>query len=320
MKAAVRKKFVDYKNIRVEEISTPEIKPDEILIKVHATTISRTDCALVNGKPYIMRLFIGFFSPKSPFLGTDFVGEIQKTGGQISNYKVGDRIMGFRDEGADSQREYAVINKSISIEKIPDGVSYMDAVGSIEGAHYAYNWIKDRHLDSSHNILINGATGAIGSSLIQMVRNRGCKITAVANTKNIEKIKALGAHKVYNYESEDFTKDLGKYDYVFDAVGKSSFGKTKHLLKRNGIYISSELGPYWQNTYFAIFGFFKKGKKVIFPIPNDIKASLQNSKKMLAEGKFKPIIDREYPIEHISDAYQYVASGQKTGNVILSMK
>lgn len=319
MKAAVRKNYVAYKDIEVTDISMPEIKDDQILVKVHYTTVNRTDCAIVTGKPYIMRLFVGLLKPKNKLIGTDFVGEVREVGSAVSNYKKGDRVMGFRDEGIHSQAEYMAVSVSEPIAIIPKNVSYKSAVGSLEAPHYAYAWIKDKQFGPDQKILINGATGAIGSTLLQFMNNHSCQITAVANTKNLELIKSMGAEKVYNYETEDFTKDLKKYDYIFDAVGKSTFGKCKHLLKPNGIYLSSELGPYWQNPFLAILTSLSRGKKVVFPLPSDIPSSITYMRQLLSEGKFDPVIDRVYPLEEISDAYKYVASGQKTGNVILSI-
>lgn len=320
MKAAIRKTYVDYSDITVSKMPIPEVKEGEILIRVYATTINRTDCAIVTGKPYIMRLFIGLFKPRSIFIGTDFAGEVVKVGSQVKKYKIGDRVMGFRDEGINSQAEYMAVDISKPMTSIPTNISYEDAAASLEAAHYAYNWIKNIELTPHHNILINGATGAIGSALLQFIRNKGCSITAVANTKNMERIKSLGADKVYNYETEDFTNDSGKYDYVFDAVGKSTYGKCKHMLKPKGKYASSELGPYWQNPFLALLMAKKKGKRVIFPLPSNIQDSIDHIKPLLESKNFKPVIDRTYPIEKIAEAYQYVASGQKTGNVILSMK
>ncbi len=320
MKAAIRNTYVDYSKIIIADLPIPDVKKEEILVRVYATTINRTDCAIVTGKPYVMRLFTGIFKPRSIFIGTDFAGEIVKVGSHVTKYKVGDRVMGFRDEGINSQAEYMAVDISKPLTSIPTNISYEDAAASLEAVHYAYNWIKNIELTPQHNILINGATGAIGSSLLQFVKNKGCSITAVANTKNMERIKNLGADKVYNYETEDFTNDEGKYDYVFDAVGKSTYGKCKHLLKSKGKYASSELGPYWQNPILAIFMSKKKGKKVVFPVPNKIQDSIDYIKPLLESKTFIPIIERTYPIEKISEAYQYVASGQKTGNVILSMK
>lgn len=319
MRAAIRRKYVQYRSLKVETVAKPKPKSDEVLIKVYATTTNRTDCAIVTGKPYIMRLFTGLFTPSSPIPGTDFVGVIEEMGKDVSAFNIGDKVWGFKDEGLSSQAEYMTYQASKNIDTLPEGISYEDAVASLEGAHYAYNFIKKLKVKKGDKVLLNGATGAIGSASLQILKYLGAEVTAVCNTKNMERIKSLGADEIYDYEKEDFTKVDMVYDYVCDAVGKSSFGKCKHLMKNGGVYVSSELGAYWQNILFALWTPLFSKKKVCFPIPSDIKASMGFMKKLLEEGKFKPLIDRTYPLDEIADAYEYVASGQKTGNVIIRM-
>ena len=202
---------------------------------------------------------------------------------------------------------------------MPENCSYAQAAASAEAAHYAYNFINKVNLKPGQKVLVNGATGGIGSAAVQMLTQMGIQVTAVVNTKNLELVKSLGANQVIDYTKEDFTKDTEKYDFIFDAVGKSTFGKCKHLLKPNGIYISSELGPGAQNPFLALFTPMMGGKKVIFPLPSDIKGSLVYIKNLIELGKFKPVIEKEYPLEEIAEAYRYVASGQKTGNVVINL-
>jgi NADPH:quinone reductase-like Zn-dependent oxidoreductase len=173
------------------------------------------------------------------------------------------------------------------------------------------------------NILVNGATGAIGSAAVQLLRHFGVSITAVCNTKNMELVKSLGASEVIDYTKEDFTQDDHKYDYVFDTVGKSSFLKCRKLLKRGGVYISSDLGYMAQNTYLPLITPIIKpligNKKTIFPFPTDIPGSLRLVKKLIEEEEFRAVIDRKYPLEDIVEAYRYVETGQKTGNVVITV-
>ncbi len=317
MRAAVRDKYVDFKNIELRDIPIPKIKANEILVKVHANTVNRTGCALVNAKPFIMRFFIGFWKPKLKILGTDFAGEVVEVGDAVKEYQVGDKVMGFEDEGLSTHAEYMAIAVDKPISHMPEKLDFVEATACQEATHYAYCWIKDKKIDSSHRVLINGATGAIGTAITQFINYYGASITAVGNTKNLELLTKLGADKIYNYEKEDFLECKLKYDYIFDAVGKSTFGKCKHLLKPKGIYISSELGPWAQNVFLAIITSRNTGKKVEFPFPSDIKSSIQFVKKLVEEGKYKPVIERAYSLDEISEAYQYVASGQKTGNVVV---
>lgn len=177
---------------------------------------------------------------------------------------------------------------------IPDNIAYDEATASSEGAHYAYNFINKVKLSAGQEVLVNGATGAIGSALVQFLKYFEANVTAVCDTKNIELIRSLEADKVIDYTEEDFTEGTEQYDFIFDAVGKSSFGECKHLLKRDGIYVSSELGPKSQNPLLAIVTPILGGKKVIFPFPANIKRSLESIKDLMEREKYKPVIDRKY--------------------------
>jgi len=266
-----------------------------------------------------MRFFLGFFKPRKITLGTDFAGEVVAIGTKIQSFQVNDRVFGFTDLGVESQAEYMVLEPNNNLLTIPEQIDYKQAAASLEGAHYAYTFIHKTAIQPGQRILINGATGAIGSALLQFVKTFDVHVTATCDTKNIELIRSLGADKVYDYLTEDFTQDNEKYDFVFDAVGKSTFGKCKSLLQEQGIYISSELGPYSQNIFLALASPLLGGKKVIFPIPYSLTETLPYIKSMLENGKFKPVIDREYPLKAIAEAYDYVISGNKTGNVIINI-
>ena len=319
MKAAIRRSYCSPDGIKIEEIEKPVPKDDEVLIKVHATTVNRTDCANLTAKPFIMRFVLGFFKPRKIILGTDFAGEVLAIGKNIKSLKVNDKVFGLNDMGIESQAEYLTLSPNGNILTIPDLIDYKKAAASMEGAHYAYTFIHKVNIESGQRILINGATGGIGSALIQFVNQYDVHITATSNTKNIGLIKSLGADKIYDYSSEDFTKGKEKYDFIFDAVGKSTYGKCKPLLKKRGVYISSELGPYSQNIFFAVFTSNGRNKKVVFPMPYSLEKTLPYIKNLLKNGKFNPVIDREYSLESISNAYEYVIAGEKTGNVIINV-
>lgn len=314
MKAAIRRKYCFPNQIKIENIDKPIPNEGEILIKVYATTVNRTDCANLTAKPLIMRFVLGLFRPRKTILGTDFAGEVVS---ESEKYNLGEKVFGFTDTGSESQAEYMIV-KEDELFPIPEKIDYKQAASSLEGAHYAYTFIHKVDIKDGQKILINGATGGIGSALLQFVRQYNVQITATCNTKNIELIRSLGADKIIDYTKEDFTNDKDKYDFIFDAVGKSTFAKCKPLLKEKGIYISSELGPYSQNILYAITSFFTN-QKVIFPIPYDKKKTIPFIRNLLKEGKFKPVIDREYEIEDIAKAYEYVMQGQKTGNVVINI-
>jgi NADPH:quinone reductase-like Zn-dependent oxidoreductase len=209
---------------------------------------------------------------------------------------------------------------------IPENTTYEQAAASIEGAHYAYNFINKVDLKSGQKVLVNGATGAIGSAAVQLLKYFDVYVTAVCNTKNIELVKSLGADKIIDFTKEDFTKGEEKHNFVFDAVGKSSFAKCKPLLQPGGIYSSSDLGYMAQNIFLPIITPitsklpWQSGKKTIFPMPVDIRGSLLLIKKLIEEGRFKAVIDRKYSLEEIVEAYKYVETGQKTGNVVITLE
>lgn len=318
MKASIRRRYVFPNQIKIENIEKPVPKDDEVQIKIKATTVNRTDCANLTAKPFIMRFVLGFLKPRKIILGTDFAGEVITIGKNVKYFRIGDNVFGFNDTGSESQAEYmTMVEKDVFL--IPENINYKQAAASLEGAHYAYTFIRKANIQPGQRILINGATGGIGSALIQFVKQYDVKITATCNTKNIQLIKSLGADKIYDYTKEDFTNDKEKYDFIFDAVGKSTFGKCKSLLKEKGVYISSELGPYSQNIFYALTTPILSNKKVIFPIPYDKQKSIPYIIAHLKNGKFIPVIDREYLLEDISKAYEYVISGEKTGNVIINV-
>ena len=317
MKASIRRNYCLPSQIRIEQIEKPIPKDHEVLISVHATTVNRTDCANLTAKPFIMRFFLGLFKPRKIILGTDFAGEIITTGKDVKSFNVGDKVFGFSDKGSESQAEF-LTTATENVFPIPKNIDYKQAAASLEGAHYAYSFIHKVNIKSGQDILINGATGGIGSALLQFVRQYNVKITATCNTKNIKLIQSLGADKIFDYTKEDFTSDNDTYDFIFDTVGKSTFGKCKSLLKEKGIYISSELGPYSQNIFYPLLTSMSS-KKVIFPIPYSKQKTIPYISNHLETEKFKPVIDREYLLEDISKAYEYVIKGQKTGNVLINL-
>jgi NADPH:quinone reductase-like Zn-dependent oxidoreductase len=207
-----------------------------------------------------------------------------------------------------------------SLANMPANVTYEQAAPSTEGAHYALAHIKAARIRDGQDVLVYGATGAIGSAAVQLVKTLGANVTAVCDTEHMDLVRGLGAEKLIDYTTEDFTKDQQTYDVVLDAVGKSSFSQCKPLLKPGGIYISSELGPHAQNPLLALIAPLHRGKKVMFPIPKHDQEMMGYFKELIESGQFKPVIDRTYPLDQIVEAYRYVETGQKIGNVVVSVE
>ena len=223
MKAIVYTKYGPPDVLQFNEVAKPVPKDNEVLIRVYATTVNRTDTATIRAKPFIIdRFMTGFFKPNNPIPGTEFAGKIEALGKNISSYKVGDKVFGFDDSGSQAHAEYMTISEDKAV-RIPGNIRYEQAAASSEGAHYAYIFIKKVNIKSGQKVLVNGATGAIGSAAVQLLKHFDVKVTATCNTKNIELVKSLGADKVIDYTKGDFTKDEEKYNFVFDAIGKSSF-------------------------------------------------------------------------------------------------
>ncbi|MBF0351301.1 MAG: NAD(P)-dependent alcohol dehydrogenase [SAR324 cluster bacterium] len=323
MKAVVYTQYGPPDVLELQEMEKPIPLDDEVIIKIHATTVNRTDYATVGGIPFFARIVTGLLKPKKIIPGTEFAGVVEETGKKVTSLKIGDKVFGFDDQGSGSHAQYIAIpeNKAFIV---PANITFEQAAASLEGAHYAYNFINKVDLNSGQKVLVNGATGAIGSAAVQLLKYFGAEVTAVCNTKNVELIKSLGASQIIDYTKEDFTKIEQKYDYVFDTVGKSSFFKCRHLLQPGGAYISSDLGYMSQNIFLPMITPIIKpligNKKTIFPMPVDLRGSILLLQKLLEEGKFKPVIDRTYPLEQIIEAYRYVGTGEKTGNVVITLK
>ena len=327
MKAAVRTKYGSPDILKIKELEKPAPNDNEILVRVYATTVNRTDCSILLGKPFIMRFFTGLFKPNSLVTGTDFAGKIESVGKNVTAFKIGDRVWGFNDMGLESHAQYMKISADKALTTIPTNITYEQAAASAEGAHYAYNVIKKVKLSNGQKVLVNGATGAIGSAAVQILKYFEANVTAVCNTINIDLVKSLGADTIIDYTNEDFTKMGQQYYFVFDAVGKSSFSKCKPILLPGGIYISTELGPMAQNVFLPLATAItaklpgrQAGKKVIFPFPSDCMGTLLFIKNLIEKEKFKAVIDRIYPLEKIDEAYSYVATGKKTGNVVINLE
>ncbi len=199
-------------------------------------------------------------------------------------------------------------------------MSYEEAAPSTEGSHYALSHIKAAKIRSGQDVLVYGATGAIGSAAVQLLKSLGAGVTAVCDTENVQLVKGLGADRVIDYTAEDFTKDEQTYDVVFDAVGKSSFGRCKRLLKSGGIYTSTGPGPLYQNAILLLITPLFGGKKLVFSIPKIDQEMVRYFKELIESGEFKPIIDRRYSLDQIVEAYRYVETGQKIGSVVISIE
>ncbi len=320
MKAIVNTIYGPPEVLQLTEVEKPTPKNNEVLVKIHATTVNRTDCGFRQPEYLAVRLISGFFKPKKTILGSELAGEIEAIGKHVKTFKPGDQIFGLSTFNFGTHAEYICIPEEKAITLKPTNMSYNEAAAVCDGAFLAFTNIKKIDFKNAPKILINGASGSIGSASVQLAKYYGAEITAVCNTKNLELVKSLGADIVIDYTKEDFTKNGNVYDVVLDVVGKSSFFRCKKILKPKGLYFSSELGYLSQNIFLALLTPLFGGKKVLFPIPKDRKEDIQFFKELIEAGKYKAVIDKVYRLEQIIEATKYVETGEKTGNVVINLE
>lgn len=324
MQAIIHKKYGPPEVLKIAKLPKPKPKNDQILIEIHAAGVNRTDTGLRSAEYFVSRFFTGLFKPKRQTTGTEFAGKVVEVGSKVNKFKVGDRVFGFDDTKRGAHAEYLAISQDKMIGLIPRRLNFSEAAALAEGSHYAQNYINAAKIKRGQSVLLNGASGAIGSAALQILKAKGVKVTATTCGKATRLATDLGADEVINYEKQDFTKLDQQFDCVLDAVGKSSFPKTKHLLKPKGIYMSSELGEwFFQNPYLAIktaitskFG----SKRVLFPIPKNTTAHIHYVADLVKKGKYRPVIDKTFKFEDIVKAVEYVETGQKIGSVVLLIR
>jgi NADPH:quinone reductase-like Zn-dependent oxidoreductase len=321
MKAAVRTSYGPPDVVRVAEVDKPAASDGEVLVRVHATTVNRTDCGLRAAKPFFYRFFIGLTRPRVTVLGTEFAGEVEAVGGGVTSFQVGDRVFGFEGTRFGAHAEYLAVPETGLLATIPAGLSYEQAAPGTEGSQYALSLIRNANIRRGQDVLVNGATGAIGSAAVQLLKHLGAKVTAVCGSEHLELVKGLGADRVIDCTAEDFTRDEETYDVVLDAVGKSSFGRCRRLLRPRGIYLSTDLGPLSQNPFLALLTPLFGRRKVMFPIPRRADRELaRDLRELIESGAFRPLVDRRYPLDQIVEAYRYVETGRKLGNVVIVVR
>ena len=319
MKAIVYERYGPPEVAQLKEVTKPVPKENDVLIKIHATTVNRTDCGFRSAEYFIVRFWSGLIRPNNKILGSEFAGVVEEVGKNVTSFKVGDKVFGYNDKTFGGHAEYMTMDADSSVAHMPENVSFHQAAAITEGAHYALCDLRAAKINAGQDVLINGATGGIGSAAVQLAKHFGANVTAVCATPYIDLVKSLGPDDVIDYTKEDFTKCVKTFDIVFDAVGKSTFGKCKPIMKKHGVYMSTELGPRSENPFLALITPRLGGKQVLFPLPTIDKQDVLFLKGLVETGAFKPVIDRSYPLEQIVDAYRYVETGQKVGNVVINV-
>lgn len=317
MRAVVYDKYGSPEVLRLEEVDRPVPKDDEVLVRIRATTVNRSDCGWRSAKPFISRYFTGIRRPKRRILGSELAGEVEAVGAAVSQFKVGDHVFGVNYFGAHA--EFVCVREDRPLAHKPAGMTFEEAAAASDGAILALTALRKGDLRKGQKILIYGASGSIGTAAVQLAKHFEADVTAVCNTKNVELVRSLGADEVVDYLQEDFTKNGKTYDAVFDAVGKHSFRRCRRSVKPGGFYVETDLGFLWHVPLLALATRRIGDKRVTLPTPNYTKKDVLFLKELVEAGRYRPVIDRSYPLEQVVEATKYVETGQKTGNVVLTV-
>lgn len=321
MRAAVAARYGPPEVVRIAEVSRPRVGAGSVLVEVHAATVNRTDCGYRAARPGVIRLFTGLRRPRRPILGTEFAGVVSAVGAAVTTFAVGDRVFGYNENGGfGTHAEYVAVPATGMIAPIPAQLTFAQAAPAVEGYHYALTALRTARVEAGQDVLVYGATGAIGSAAVQILKILAANVTAVCETAHVDLVRALGADRVVDYMARDFTLDDQRYDVVLDAVGKSTFRQCKSLLKPTGTYLSTDLGPFLQNLLLPLATSILGGKRVRFPMAPQPPDLMPQLRAHLESGRFRPVLDpRTYALDQIVDAYRYVESGRKLGNVVLTI-
>jgi NADPH:quinone reductase-like Zn-dependent oxidoreductase len=324
VKAVVYDRYGPPEVLRIADVERPVPKEDEVLIKVHATTVNRLDVHTreANRKSglavsVLSRMVSGLRGPRQPILGSEFAGEVEAAGATVKEFAVGDHVFGNSGLRFGAHAEFMCVRESARIAHLPAGMSFGEAAPITDGALNALTCLTAANLRKGRRILIYGASGAIGTAGVQLARHFDADVTAVCNTKNLQLVKSLGADRVIDYTQEDFTKNGQTYHVIFDAVGKQSFKRCRGSLEPGGMYLPTDG---FENLVLALWTPRFGDKKVVFQIPpRQTKQDVLFLKELVEAGKFRPVIDRTYALADVVEATRYVETEQKTGNVVLTV-
>ena len=315
MRAVVHDRYGGPDVLRLEEVERPVPNDDEVLVKIHATTVSRSDCGFREADPFILRFFTGLRRPNRRILGSELAGEVASIGKNVTRFKVGDHVFGLKGFGAHA--EYVCVREDGRLEHKPAGMPFEEAAAVCDGALMALTSLRRGGIRPGQSILIYGASGSIGTAAVQLAKHFDAHVTAVCNTKNLELAKSLGADHVIDYTREDFTRSGERYDVIFDAVGKHSFMRSRGSLKPGGIFLETDLGFMWHVPALILLTRWIGNKRVTIATPQYKARDVLFLKELIEAGKYRAVIDRSYPLDEVVEATRYVETGQKTGNVVL---
>lgn len=318
MRAAVYDRYGPPDVLRVENVPVPVPATGDVLVRVHASTVNRTDCGFREPRPFFVRAFSGLVRPKHRILGTEFAGVVAEVGADVTSFAIGDRVFGVNADHFGANAQFVCVAEHAPIAAMPDGMTFADAAAICDGAVLARTCLSACDVGRGTRLMIYGASGSIGSAAVQIAAHLGADVTAVCPGPTVELVRSLGAGRVIDYTTEDFTAAGDDFDVVLDAVGKRSFGECRRLLTERGTYASTDLGRGWQNPPLTLVTRLAR-RRVRVPIPRYRQAHVVYFKELLESGALRPVIDREFPLEDVVAATRFVETGQKVGNVVLAV-
>ena len=309
--------------LQLKAVEKPIPKDNEVLIRIHAATVTSADCGFRRADPFFARFYNGFKRPKNPIPGSELAGEIEAVGKDVERFREGDRVYGLSPESFGGNAEYICLPEDGVLASKPANMTYEEAAAVPSGATTALPFLRDKgNVQGGQRVLINGASGSVGTYAVQLAKYFGAEVTGVCSTTNLEMVESLGADEVIDYTNGDFTKTGRTYDVIFDTVGKSSFSRCKGSLTRGGVYLSTVLGL---PIVFQMLWTSKIGSKKAMWMPTGLRSSSEITqdllflKELVEAGEIRPVIDRRYALEQTPEAHRYVEKGHKKGNVVIAV-
>lgn len=317
MKAIVYTQYGSPEVLQLKEVEKPLPKDNEILLSVKATAVNSGDWRLRKADPFAVRLFFGLTKPKLNILGSVFSGDVESVGKDVKLFKVGDKVFGHTDMNFGAYADYICLPENGTLALKPNSLTHTEAAVIPFGGMAAFHFIKKAGIKPGQKVLIYGASGAVGSTAIQLAKYFGANVTGVCSTSNMDLVKSLGADKVIDYTKEDFTKNGEAYDVIFDTVNKISFSRSVKSLNKNGLLILSAAGL--SEMLRGFWTSMTTSKKVLTGVISHTAEDINLLKKLIETEKLKPVIDKTFPLELMAEAHTYVEKGHKKGNVAISI-
>jgi NADPH:quinone reductase-like Zn-dependent oxidoreductase len=317
MKAVVYDRYGGPEVLHLEDVPRPEPKDDELLVRVHTSSVTQTDCHMRRARPLVWRFMLGLRRPKRRTLGGDFAGVVEAVGAAVTDFAPGDRVFGFH---RGTQAEYVCIAETARVQHMPPAMSFEDAAAVADGFYQGLGAMRVSKAAPGRRILVYGASGSCGTACVQVGKHLGAHVTAVCNGRNVELARSLGADEVIDYERQDWSRTGESYDVVIDAVNKTSYRRGRRVLRKGGLFVPTDVGFLWQNLPLALWSKWFGDRKVKFSASARFKREdFVLLRELLEAGEYRAVVDRTYPLEEVIEANRYVDSWQKAGSVVLTV-